>query len=751
MRQRPGSGARLGNRCVSLVLCWLVSMAAQAAVLVIAPHPDDDVISSGGVIHRAIGFEEVTVVYMTNGDIHGTAQGYVRQDEAVSAQVQHIGLVEDNLIFLGYPDGRLRNIFNNYTTPSSRYVTPFGQGVTYGDRGLGRLDYHSYRFGAPANYNRPNIVTDLATILQAYRPEHIYTTSEFDQHTDHATTYRLLRLALDQVHSQDPSFAPVIHKTIIWSTDPTIWPARADPTTYHGETPGLGSTSLRWADRASLDVSVPMQDPDLRINLKYQATLAHASQASDADAFILKFTHKDEVFWSENPFGGNQPPVAEAGPSVFAVPGEFARLNGLASRDPEGAPLVYEWKQMAGSSVPLQNVNTASPGFEVPANAALTDYWSFRLSVSDGITRSASDMVHVFARTQQQNIARIAEATASSQNTTTGQLARKAVDGVIDGYPGDYTREWATLGQGSGAWIRLNWSTPYTVDRVVLYDRPNMDDEVRAGTLSFSDGSTVEVGPLTNGGGGVTVTFAPRAVTGVEFTITSVSAATANVGLAEIQVYGNVGPASFTVSPTLLAFGSQMLNVASSRTVVVTNTASVALPITSIAISGTNAGQFSRTHNCGSSVPAGDTCSITVTFKPTNKGAKVATLSVSAGGDAGTRSVALSGTGVVASIGVSPSSIAFGNVPRNTVSAPRTVTVSNLLSAAVNITSITLAGTNPAKFAQTNDCPAQLPAGESCTVNVVFKPTAVGSRTATLKVTPGTGSVKSVSLSGTGT
>ena len=609
MRQRPQFGARLGNRCVSLVLCWLVTMAAQAAVLVIAPHPDDDVISSAGVIHRAIGFEEVTVVYMTNGDIHGTAQGYMRQDEAVSAQVQHIGLVEDNLIFLGYPDGRLRNIFNNYTTPSSRYVTPFGQGVTYGDRGLGRLDYHSYRFGAPANYNRPNIVTDLATILQAYRPEHIYTTSEFDQHTDHATTYRLLRLALDQVHSQDPSFAPVIHKTIIWSTDPTIWPARADPTAYHGETPGLGSTSLRWADRASLDVPVPMQDPDLGINLKYQATLAHASQASAADGFILKFTHKDEVFWSENPFGGNQPPVAEAGPSVFAVPGEFAPLSGSASRDPEGAPLVYEWKQVAGSSVQLQNVNTATPGFVVPANAALTDYWSFRLSVRDGLTTSASDMVHVFAGTQ---------------------------------------------------------------------------------------------------------------------------------------------PASFTLSPTSLAFGSQMLNVASSRTVVVNNTASVALPITSIAISGTNAGQFSRTHNCGSSVPAGDTCSITVTFKPTNKGAKVATLSVSAGGGAGTRSVALSGTGV-ASIGVSPSSIAFGNVPRNTVSAPRTVTVSNLLSAAVNITSIALAGTNPAKFAQTNDCPAQLPAGGSCTVNVVFKPTAAGSRTATLKVTTGTGSVKSVSLSGTGT
>jgi hypothetical protein len=140
-----------------------------------------------------------------------------------------------------------------------------------------------------------------------------------------------------------------------------------------------------------------------------------------------------------------------------------------------------------------------------------------------------------------------------------------------------------------------------------------------------------------------------------------------------------------------------------------------------------------------------------VTFKPTNKGAKVATLSVAAGGGSSTSSVALSGTGVAASIEVSPSSIAFGNVPRNTVSSPRTVTVSNLISSAVGITSITLSGSNPGKFAQTNDCPGQLPAGESCTINVVFKPTAKGSKTATLKVTPGTGPVRSVSLSGTGT
>ena len=42
------------------------------------------------------------------------------------------------------------------------------------------------------------------------------------------------------------------------------------------------------------------------------------------------------------------------------------------------------------------------------------------------------------------NLALNALVTASSQNVPTGQDAAKAIDGVVDGYPGDYTREWAT-------------------------------------------------------------------------------------------------------------------------------------------------------------------------------------------------------------------------------------------------------------------------------------------------------------------
>jgi hypothetical protein len=126
----------------------------------------------------------------------------------------------------------------------------------------------------------------------------------------------------------------------------------------------------------------------------------------------------------------------------------------------------------------------------------------------------------------------------SSQNTSTGQLGVKAIDGVIDGYPHDYTREWATRGQLAGAWIQFNWSSPVQVSRIVLWDRPNMWDNVQAGTLSFSDGTTLPVGQLPgDASSGYTVSFTTKSVTSVRFTVTR--AAGVNIGLAEIQLFGS--------------------------------------------------------------------------------------------------------------------------------------------------------------------------------------------------------------------
>ncbi len=99
---------------------------------------------------------------------------------------------------------------------------------------------------------------------------------------------------------------------------------------------------------------------------------------------------------------------------------------------------------------------------------------------------------------------------------------------------------------------------------------------------------------------------------------------------------------------------------------------------------------------------------------------------------------------------VTPTSLAFGSVTAGTTSAAKIVTVSNTGTSPLGIKSVALAGSNPGQFKFVNNCPAQLEAGVQCTVSVRFKPTALGAKSAVLRVAPTVGSAKSVALTGTG-
>ncbi|GAA0548226.1 hypothetical protein GCM10010172_32600 [Paractinoplanes ferrugineus] len=146
-----------------------------------------------------------------------------------------------------------------------------------------------------------------------------------------------------------------------------------------------------------------------------------------------------------------------------------------------------------------------------------------------------------------QNVARVGTVTASSQNTSTGQQVTKAADDWVAGSPIDATKEWATTGGKAGSWIHLSWPTPHTLESVVLYDRPNSNDRVTGGTLYFSDAAPVSVGALPNNGSALVVNFSPRRSTSLRFTVTGVSSATQNVGLAEMQAYSaNLAAQAFT-------------------------------------------------------------------------------------------------------------------------------------------------------------------------------------------------------------
>ena len=139
------------------------------------------------------------------------------------------------------------------------------------------------------------------------------------------------------------------------------------------------------------------------------------------------------------------------------------------------------------------------------------------------------------------NVSATAQVSASSEYID-GEGAKEH---AIDGYE-DIDHEWKSL-ELDGAWIRLDWANPVRIAQVNLYDRLDPADNVLAGTLSFSDGSSIAIGALPTGGKPLPVTFSPRTVTWARFTIDHAEGSTA--GLAEFEVLGVSASSASNVPP----------------------------------------------------------------------------------------------------------------------------------------------------------------------------------------------------------
>lgn len=85
-----------------------------------------------------------------------------------------------------------------------------------------------------------------------------------------------------------------------------------------------------------------------------------------------------------------------------------------------------------------------------------------------------------------------------------------------------------------------------------------------------------------------------------------------------------------------------------------------------------------------------------------------------------------------------------------TASASQAITLSNTGNAALSITSISITGTNSGDFSETNTCGTSVAQSATCTITVVFNPTAAGNRTASISIADNaTGSPQTASLTGT--
>lgn len=221
---------------------------------------------------------------------------------------------------------------------------------------------------------------------------------------------------------------------------------------------------------------------------------------------------------------------------------------------------------------------------------------------------------------------------------------------------------------------------------------------------------------------------------------------------------GGLASPQVQLAPATLTFGAtQAGDDSAAQTVTLTNTGAGTLHLSAIRFAGADASDFTRTTTCdsGAGLNAGGSCTVDVVFAPHAPGSKTATLAFDDDAPGTPQSVALAGSATAApgpSASFSPTSLSFPSQAVGAAAAPQTVAVTNTGQGAMSIGGISIVGANAGDFAQTNDCPASLASGATCSVSVTFTPGAGGSRGASLSVSDNApGSPHTVSLTGVGT
>ncbi len=127
------------------------------------------------------------------------------------------------------------------------------------------------------------------------------------------------------------------------------------------------------------------------------------------------------------------------------------------------------------------------------------------------------------------------EITFSSESRSDSQFASAVIDGIVDGFPKDDTKEWSTEYQGKYGWINLDWKSEQIIKTITFFDRPNIDDNVTGGTVIFDNWQSFNIGELDNSGKPKVINVLPTKSTSVRINIRG-SKFTSNIGLSEIKI-----------------------------------------------------------------------------------------------------------------------------------------------------------------------------------------------------------------------
>jgi len=271
-----------------------LNLAGHQRILVLAPHCDDETLSSAGLITQALrSGMQVRVVVATNGDgfifatmeefrhafpTHGDyiRMGVLRQQESLNA-LKLLGVGPEQVTFLSYPDRGLPALWQNHWSRSTPYRSPYN-GATHSPYPL--------TYNPQAVYAGEDLLADLQAILKAYRPDLVIYPHPSDVHPDHWGLGLFVRLALALMQHEDPSYQPEAYAYLVHRPDfPS--PKGLQPGQVLMPPATLLAVNPHW-------VRLSMSNEDTQH--KWEAIQAYQSQLPLLRGLLERFARQNELF-----------------------------------------------------------------------------------------------------------------------------------------------------------------------------------------------------------------------------------------------------------------------------------------------------------------------------------------------------------------------------------------------------------------------------------------------------------------------
>jgi LmbE family N-acetylglucosaminyl deacetylase len=272
----------------------ILEVPEATRLLVVAPHPDDEMLAAGGLMQRVLETGgTVRVVYLTDGDGYpegvqaedhvraptaSAYRGYGRQrrrEARAALAALGFGPSRYSYTFLSFPDGGLCKLTRTYWSERrAAYRSPYT-----------RLDRppKAEILVPDTEYRGEDLTQELAQIIGEFRPTLILVPRQEDQHADHCAAWFFVADALTDVRRVHPDYGVDLLNYIVHFN---AWPFE-DEELRLVPPPGLRGGASGW-------MRFPLTPTELKT--KRGALRRYQSQQHAMDWFLDGFARSNELF-----------------------------------------------------------------------------------------------------------------------------------------------------------------------------------------------------------------------------------------------------------------------------------------------------------------------------------------------------------------------------------------------------------------------------------------------------------------------